>query len=201
MNKLTTPAPDYSDTSRYSYHVDQAWYGTLTEFTEAFAQDWPASEPETLHRVQTFLTQEARLIDEGRFNHWLELFTPDSVYWVPVLPGGPGPDTVLSHAFDDFRRLSDRVYWLRTGLAFSQLPASRTRRLISNVEVLTGTAEDPILVRSNFVVTEFRAGVTKIYSGWYGHVLVPTEEGLAIRVKQANLLDSEQGHENLTLVL
>jgi 3-phenylpropionate/cinnamic acid dioxygenase small subunit len=201
VSDVKTPTPNYEDTSRYSYHVDQEWYDELKEFTESFARDWPVADSGTLHEVQAFLTKEARLIDEARFNHWLELFTPDSVYWVPVLPGGPDPDFELSHAFDDFRRLSDRVYWLRTGLAFSQLPASRTRRVISNIEVLPDPDRGLLLVRSNFVVTEFRAGVTKIYSGWYGHVLARTAEGLAIRVKQTNLLDSEQGHENLTLVL
>ena len=37
--------------------------------------------------------------------------------------------------FDDRRRLEDRVYRLRTGFAWSQAPASRTVRLITNVEV------------------------------------------------------------------
>ena len=201
MSNLKATAPNYEDTSRYSYHVDQAWYEELKGFTESFAREWPTADPQTVHEAQAFLVQEARLIDEARFNHWLELFTPDSVYWIPVLPGGPDPDFELSHAFAAFRRLSDRVYWLRTGLAFSQLPASRTRRLITNTEVLTDADSGNLLVRSNFIVTEFRAGATKIYSGWYGHVLVRTEDGLAIRLKQANLLDSEQGHENLTLVL
>jgi benzoate/toluate 1,2-dioxygenase beta subunit len=201
MSDVKSPTENYDDTSRYSYHVDQKWYDQLKGFTETFGRDWPTIDPDTLHEVQAFLTKEARLIDEARFNHWLEMFTPDSVYWVPVLPGGPDPDFELSHAFDDFRRLSDRVYWLRTGLAFSQLPASRTRRVISNIEVLPDAGRGLLLVRSNFVVTEFRAGATKIYSGWYGHVLARTPDGLAIRVKQTNLLDSEQGHENLTLVL
>lgn len=201
MSELKTTPSQYADTSRYSYHVDETWYEELKIFTNTLGQDWPGGDQEALQEVQAFLTKEARLIDEARFNHWLELFTPDSLYWVPVLPGGPDPDFELSHTFDDFRRLSDRVYWLRTGLAFSQLPASRTRRLITNIEVLPDPTSEHTFVRANFIVTEFRAGVTKIYSGWYGYVLVRTNEGLAIRVKQVNLLDSEQGHENLTLVL
>ena len=151
-------------------------------------------------RVQSFLTREARLIDEGRFNDWLEHFTDDCLYWVPVTVGGGDPTTEVSHAFDDRRRLTDRVYWLRTGLAFSQIPASRTRRVIGNVETTVDPATGEQLVRSNVVVHEFRAGVTKTYPGWYGHVLRKTEGGWRIKLKQINLLDSDQIHENLTLV-
>jgi len=118
---------------------------------------------------------------------------------VPVTAGGGDPRTEVSHAFDDRRRLTDRVHWLRTGLAYSQIPASRTRRLIANVDVLDA-APGERLVRSNFVVHEFRAGTTKVYAGWYAHTLVKAQHGWQIKVKRVNLLDSEQYHENLTLV-
>ena len=111
---------------------------------------------------------------------------------MPVTAGGGNPRHEVSHAFDDRRRLTDRVYWLRTGLAFSQIPASRTRRVIGNVETTTDLESAATLIRSNFVVHEFRAGVTKTYAGWYGHVLVDSR----IRLKQVNLLDSDQIHEN-----
>ncbi len=197
---MTTSIPArYADTSAWSYHIDADYYAELDRLRDQFAQDWPEASAEELTRTGSFLFREARLIDEGRFNDWLELFSDDCLYWVPVTSGGGAPRTEVSHAFDDRRRLTDRVYWLRTGLAYSQIPASRTRRLIGNVELLE-EASGERLVRSNFVIHEFRAGVTKTYAGWYGHVLTPGEAGWRIRLKQVNLLDSEQYHENLTIV-
>lgn len=190
---------EYADTSAWSYHVDSAFYDRIDQYRATFAEDWPAPESADYARAASFLTQEARLIDEGRFNDWLDLFTDDCLYWVPVTSGGGDPRTEVSHAFDDRRRLTDRVYWLRTGLAYSQIPASRTRRIVGNVEVLDDPSGDT-LVRSNFVINEFRAGVAKSYAGWYGHVLAATGDGWRIRLKVANLLDSEQYHENLTIV-
>ncbi|MEH1017714.1 aromatic-ring-hydroxylating dioxygenase subunit beta [Micromonospora sp. CPCC 206060] len=189
----------YADTSAWSYHIDADYYAELDRLCRLFAEPWPQPDPADLHQATWFLTQEARLIDEGRFNDWLELFSDDCLYWVPVTAGGGQPRSEVSHAFDDRRRLTDRVYWLRTGLAYSQIPASRTRRLITNVEVLddSGGAR---LIRSNFIVNEFRAGVAKTYTGWYAHVLTPAADEWRTRLKQANLLDSEQYHENLTLV-
>jgi 3-phenylpropionate/cinnamic acid dioxygenase small subunit len=189
----------YADTSAWSYHVDADYYAELDRFRDLFTADWPETGATDLAHAASFLVREARLIDEGRLNDWLELFSDDCLYWVPVTAGGGEPRTEVSHAFDDRRRLTDRVYWLRTGLAYSQIPASRTRRLVGNVEVL----DEPSgarLVRSNFVINEFRAGVTKSYAGWYAHVLTPAEAGWRIRLKQTNLLDSEQYHENLTIV-
>ncbi|WIV56398.1 aromatic-ring-hydroxylating dioxygenase subunit beta [Amycolatopsis nalaikhensis] len=195
-----TIPPRYADTSSWSYHVDDEYYRELRRQTNLLREDWPEATVEETVRAATFLAREARLIDDGRFNHWLDLFTDDCLYWVPVVAGGGDPATEVSHAFDDRRRLTDRVYWLRTGLAFSQIPASRTRRVIGNVETSADPETGDRLVRSNFTVHEFRAGVAKTYAGWYGHVLRNTGDGWRIRVKQANLLDSDQIHENLTLV-
>lgn len=189
----------YGDTSMFSYHVDSDWYDELDRYREVFMDDWPAAPLEDWYAAQSFLTREASLIDNGRFNDWLDLFAGDCLYWVPVNPGGGDPRTEVSHAFDDHRRLTDRVYWLRTGLAYSQLPASRTRRLITGIETVD-IDDDIRMIRSNFVVHEFRAGVAKTYAGWYGHTLRGTDEGWRIRVKSVNLIDSEQYHENLTLV-
>lgn len=196
VNKLQK----YEDTSAWSYHVDDRFYADLDRFNEVLRQDWAGADTETYREAEAFLTREAWLIDEARFNEWLELFSADCLYWVPVTPGGGNPRTQISHAFDDCRRLTDRVYWLRTGLAFSQIPQSRTRRIISNIEVHDEPENFLRFIRSNFMVHEFRAGVAKTYAGWTGHVLTATEQGWKIRLKQANLIDSEHIHENLTLI-
>ncbi|MCW0213126.1 MAG: aromatic-ring-hydroxylating dioxygenase subunit beta [Pseudonocardia sp.] len=192
--------PEYADTSSWSYHVDEQFYAELARQSALLREDWPEAGVTEIVEAQSFLAREARLIDVGRFNDWLEQFTDDCLYWVPVTAGAGDPTVEVSHAFDDRRRLTDRVYWLRTGLAFSQIPASRTRRVIGNVETTVDPVTGERLVRSNVVVHEFRAGVTKTYPGWYGHVLRQTDDGWRIRLKQVNLLDSDQIHENLTLV-
>lgn len=197
--KTHIPA-EYADTSSWSYHIDEHYYQELARQSALLREDWPEADTGASTRAQAFLAREARLIDEGRFNDWLEQFSGDCLYWIPVTAGAGDPAVEVSHAFDDCRRLTDRVYWLRTGLAFSQIPASRTRRVIGNVETTVDPSTGERLVRSNFVVHECRAGVTKIYPGWYGHVLRPSGDGWRIKLKQVNLLDSDQMHENLTLV-
>lgn len=191
-------SPDPTDTDRWSYYLGLDFYRQLDGLQESWAQDWPPAEPMVRLETEGVLAREARLVDEGLFNEWVQLFTEECLYWVPITPGGGDPRSEVSYSFDDRRRLTDRVYWLRTGLAFCQIPQSRTRRLITNVEVL----DQPQLrlVRSNFVIYEYRAGVHRSYAGWYGHALERRGDEWRIAVKQANLLDSEQGHDNLTII-
>lgn len=191
---------DATDTSAWSYHVEPSYYAELAELAASWSDEWPAAGAGTLAETQAVLHREARLLDEARFNEWLEMYTPTCLYWVPVTPGGGDPQREVSHAFDDRRRLTDRVYWLRTGLAYCQIPQSRTRRLVTNVELLDEPGHERRRVRSNFQLHEFRAGQLKTYAGWYGHLLVRDGGRWRIQLKQVNLIDSEHGHENLTLV-
>ncbi|MCW2631499.1 MAG: aromatic-ring-hydroxylating dioxygenase, beta subunit [Pseudonocardia sp.] len=200
---LPTPAgrdgpPEPVDTNRWSFYVGLDFYRQLDGLVEAWSQDWPPAKPLVRLETEAVLAREARLIDDGLFNEWTRLFTDECLYWVPITPGGGDPRSEVSYAFDDRRRLTDRVYWLRTGQAVCQIPQSRTRRLVTNVEVLDTAPYR--LVRSNFVIYEYRAGVHRSYVGWYGHALERRDGEWRIAVKQVNLLDSEQGHENLTII-
>ena len=116
------------------------------------------TDQDQLHAVEQFLYREARLLDERRFEEWLELFAADAHYWVPTRStrewGAPElsePDG-LAH-FDDSRQtLELRVRRLFTEFAWAEDPPSRTRHLISNVEVQATEKDDEISVRSAFVV-------------------------------------------------
>ena len=39
---------------------------------------------ETISEVEQFLYREARLLDNRQFREWLELFTDDLRYWMPM---------------------------------------------------------------------------------------------------------------------
>jgi 3-phenylpropionate/cinnamic acid dioxygenase small subunit len=189
-----------SDTSRYSYHVDDGYYAGLLDELRRWDPEWAPVDPPTLRDCEALLFLEARLLDDARFEEWTDLLTADCVYWLPVTPGGGDPRGEVTLAFDDRRRILDRVYWLRTGLAYSQIPPSRTRRMISNVEASWGADPGELRVRSNFVVWEFRVGIQRALAGWYAHLLRRVDGVWRIAVKQANLIDSEYRHENLTVV-
>ncbi|MPZ14634.1 MAG: 3-phenylpropionate/cinnamic acid dioxygenase subunit beta [Chloroflexi bacterium] len=115
------------------------------------------------YEVEQFLYREARVLDEGRFHDWLELFTDDVRYWMPVRetlqqhPEGTYPEGQRAVALidDDKRFLALRVARLDTGVAHAETPPSRTRHLITNVEIEDAGGEE-INAHSNFLIFQGR---------------------------------------------
>ena len=126
---------------------------------------------------------------------------PLPVYWVPATPERGDPRHEVAISFDDRRRMEDRIYRLRTGYAWSQAPKSRTVRLISNVEVFASEESAARMVRSNFLISEFRVDGTRYLSGWCGHRFVERDGRWQIEVRQVNLIDCDQNLRNPSIVL
>jgi len=190
------------DPSRESHYVDDAFYRDLTaNFSDWQRDDSLVADPVLREQCRAFLDREARLLDERRFEEWLTLFTPECLYWVPGSRDGSDPRKEVAISFDDRRQLEGRVYRLRTGYAWSQVPPSRTARLVSNVEVFATDRDAVRMVRSNFLISEFRAGETRMLSGWYAHRLARGVDGWRMLVKQVNLIDCDQNLRNPSLIL
>jgi dibenzofuran dioxygenase beta subunit len=121
--------------------------------------DW-----QTQVEVEQFLYREARLLDAGQFEAWLELFADEVRYWVPIRESTetgagefPAPEAIaVAHIDDDRRGLELRVQRLRTGMAHAETPPSRVRHLIANVEVEPLDGAGRVLARSNFLIFQGR---------------------------------------------
>src|SRR5919202_1912186 len=115
--------------------------------------------------IEDFLYHEADLLDERRFEEWLDLFADDARYWMPVrenrLSGPDDPARELeeqggNYYFDDTKEtLRIRVERLYTGAAWAETPPSRTRHLISNVRIRRESG-DEVEVQSSFLVYRTR---------------------------------------------
>jgi 3-phenylpropionate/cinnamic acid dioxygenase small subunit len=132
---------------------------------------------ELLRDVEQFLYREARLLDARRFHEWLELFTDDVRYWMvgrtsryprsskAITVLGPDRRTETDLDIEDELAildenkvtLSGRIARLETGMAWAEDPPSRTRHLITNIEVEPGDAASELTVYSNFLVYRTRA--------------------------------------------
>jgi 3-phenylpropionate/cinnamic acid dioxygenase small subunit len=190
------------DPSRSSYYVSNALYQRLTEsFSDWQRDDLAITDPAVRDRFRLLLEREARLLDQLRFDEWLALFAAECIYWVPATTTGGDPRCEVAISFDDRRRLEDRIYRLRTGYAWSQAPKSRTVRMISNVEVFASADGSARMVRSNFLISEFRVDGTRALSGWCGHRFVQRDDRWEIQVRQVNLIDCDQNLRNPSIVL
>ncbi len=140
--------------------------------------------------IEDFLYEEAALLDEWRLEEWLDLLTEDATYEVPATDTPDGdPKTSLSLIADDMTRIRSRVQQLLGKSAWAETPHSRTRRLISNVQIREVDREN-IYVTANFVVYRLRFEQMDTYVGRYEYTLVQRGGALKIRERKA-ILDLE----------
>ena len=160
-----------------------------------------ASSP-ALDRAQCedFLIHEARLLDEGRFDDWLALFTPEARYWVPSQPDQASPLDTVSLIYDDRRLLETRVRRLASPRIYSQEPRSRTSRIVSNVTIEDAKGPDgACLVRSKFQMVEFRRNQQRIFAGTYFHHLLRQGDAILIAAKRVNLVNCDGPMDGLVV--
>ena len=191
-----------SDPSRSSHYVNDALYRELiANFTDWQDDARAVTDLAMRDEFRQLLEREARLLDQLRYDDWLKMYAGECIYWVPSTPNAGDPRREISVMFDDRRRLEDRIYRLRTGFAWSQAPASRTVRLITNVEVFAATGEKAWMLRSNFMISEFWGNETRVLTGWAGHRILRDDSGWKIQAKQVNLIDCDQCIRNPSIIL
>ena len=150
----------------------------------------------TLEReLADFVAMEAALLDAGRHDDWLALFTDDGRYWVP-LKGAEQSDPIghNSLAYEDRLLLALRIERLKSPRAHSQQPRSRCQHVLQRSIVVDadGSDDGTVEMRTPFVYVESRDGDQVLLTGSYRHTLVRVDGGWKIRLKRVDLLDAER---------
>jgi 3-phenylpropionate/cinnamic acid dioxygenase small subunit len=139
--------------------------------------------------IEAFLYHEAELLDERRYESWLDLFTEDAHYFMPMRRNVPHdePDREFTRAgadvnwFDEGKdTLTRRVKQILTGVHWAEEPPSRICHMVSNVQVAVADATaGEVVVKSRFLVyrnrveteTDFLVGkredvLRRVNGGW-----------------------------------
>lgn len=151
--------------------------------------------------VSRFLFLEARLLDERRFQDWLALFLESATYWIPANRYDIDPRSEVSLIYDDFSRMCERVGRIESGHAHAQDPMSRTRHLITNVEI-EEWKEGSAKTSSNFLLAELRPRrEQKIFVGRCEHDLMRVDGSWRIARKKVELLNNNEPIDSLTFLV
>ncbi len=140
--------------------------------------------------IQQFLYQEAALLDAGRLDEWLALFTEDATYWVPLEANQADPFTTSSIVYDDRRLLEVRVRQFQHPRAHARVPAPRTVHQVANVRLLADDGSE-LTVASALVMVEYRSERQRVWGAVVEHRLRRTADGLRIATKRIDLVNSE----------
>lgn len=157
--------------------------------------------------AEAFLFHEARLLDEGRLDEWLALFTDNCLYWLPMLDDSDPSELEPSIVYDDRTRLEERIFRLNETRAYAQEPPSRTQHNVSNVEVMS-SEDGRARVLCNLIVLEVRVGDAsqpdlgqpQLLAGRCEYLLVGAA-GLRIARKTVRLLTRDLPLANLSFII
>lgn len=129
------------------------------------------ADAETHFEVAQLYYEEADLLDDGRYVDWLELLADDLEYWMPIRTNRLRRQQALSIAargeaayYDETKEsLAWRIRRFDSGMAWAEDPPSRTRHLVTNVQVRhadpavhEGFGPDDLVATSNFIVYRTR---------------------------------------------
>jgi benzoate/toluate 1,2-dioxygenase beta subunit len=174
---------------------------SATAFPEGAAPKAPGQHGMSVdvRTAEQFLYREARLADEHRYAEWEALWTGDGHYWVPI-GDHDDPATRMSIINDNRNRIATRIKQLQTGRRHSQIPRSRLRRVVSNVEI-EGVDGDDTTVGANFVLVESRERGKQLWAGRYTYRLRLVDRELRMASKKVALVDNELAIPTLSFLI
>jgi 3-phenylpropionate/cinnamic acid dioxygenase small subunit len=158
--------------------------------------------------VEDFLYAEAELLDERQFSVWVELFTEDATYTMPIRRNveykrwddentRSGQDVCW---FDEDKdTLRKRIVQLNTGVHWAEEPVSRVCHIVSNVRI-TAVEGDAVRVSSCFLVYRNRLDdETDVFAGRRHDVLRRVDGQWRIGMREILLDQSVLLAKNLTV--
>jgi 3-phenylpropionate/cinnamic acid dioxygenase small subunit len=159
-----------------------------------------ADDVELRSEIEQFLYHEAWLLDQGRLDEWLELFTEDATYWIPLQADQADPLGSSSIVYDDRRLLEVRVRQFQHPRAHARVPAPRTVHQVGNIRVVEAEGHD-VRVGSTLVLVEYRRERQRVWGALVEHRLRRTAEGLRIAAKRVDLVNSEAELDGIVCIL
>ncbi len=157
------------------------------------------SRPELLFEVEQFIYREVQLLDEHRYDEWLDLFAADGIYWVPSNDESNDPHTHVAIIYNNRDALGKRIARLGIGRAVQEV-RSRVAHQVTNIQI--GAIDgDEMEVRTVTVVYEVQRSRKNYYPGSCEYRLRQTDDGFSIVSKKLSLIDNDQYYEHLAFMV
>ena len=150
--------------------------------------------------VEDLLYEQGARLDAADWAGFIDLFTPDGIYWMPALPTQTDWVAEPSIFADDQALMQIRLQRLAHPRAWSQEVPWATSHCVSNVRIaqwLPDTGE--LVATSRFHATEVRGDAQRHYAGAYRHHLRRTAAGWRIALQRVDLLSAQLPFEYVLL--
>jgi len=133
---------------------------------------------------------EAYFLDERNYDDWLDLWTDDGLYVVPIEKGSEDFADRLNYAYDDAKMRKMRVARLKSSHSMSALTVASTVRTVSRF-IVTQERADEIDVCAAQLVAEFRRDKSATIAANVDYTLRRVDGKLKLAKKVVWLVNSE----------
>ena len=149
-----------------------------------------------------FVVRETRLIDQQRFDEWLDLYADDAFYWMPLEWNQTDPRLTCSLMYEDKLLLSIRVERLKGARTFSQKPKSRCHHVLQTPQVDSrDAAANRYVTWTPMHYVETRLDEQTLYAAWATHHLCVEDGRLRIKLKRVDLINCDAAFGNIQLFM
>ncbi|WP_420335033.1 aromatic-ring-hydroxylating dioxygenase subunit beta [Roseibium sp.] len=155
--------------------------------------------PVSREQVIDFIYDEARMLDEGRYDEWLSLWLEDGHYWMPLDYKQTDPHLVTSLLYEDMFMLRLRVERLNGARTFSQKPKSRCHHVIQR-PFIDEMSEDRIVTNTAMHYVETRLDEQFLLALTAVHELAVVDGAIRIANKRVDILNSDAAFGNIQLL-
>lgn len=152
--------------------------------------------PTLFNAVSEFISFEADMLDHKGYREWLELWSEEGHYIVPIDTEATEFEETLNFAYDDADMRRMRVDRLLGGESVSSSAMEKTVRNVSRVRILSHEG-DRIGARCAMLLSEVRHDQVITYAADVEYQLTQTSDGFVIDRKVVRLLSA---HSHLRTV-
>ena len=153
------------------------------------------SKHEAQHAVEQFLYRQAELLDTKQWQAWIDLFTPDGIYWMPPDASYKTWDGQPAIFAEDKNLMHVRMGRVQHPDAWSQRPLWGTNHLVSNVVVDKIAKNGDVTVRSRFHMLELRRDDVRHFAGQYTHHLKKAKGGYKIKLQRVDMTNAQAAYD------
>ncbi len=144
---------------------------------------------ELLQKATAFVWAESDMLDHNEYQDWLQLWTSEGVYVIPIDPNETDHENTLNYAYDDAHMREKRVARLTGGEAISSAPVARTVRSVSRLRLLSEDGQK-VTLRCAQDLREFRKDRFREHTSDVTYELLREGDGFRIHRKIVKLINS-----------
>ena len=145
--------------------------------------------------VEQFLYKQSGYLDTKQWQKWIDLFTPDGIYWMPPDASYETWDGQPAIFAEDKNLMTVRMLRVLHPDAWSQRPLWETNHVVSNVSIRKANKNGDLEVTSRFHMLELRRDDVRHFAGQYSHHLKKTKQGYRIKLQRVDMTNAQAAYD------